>query len=139
MDKGGPVNSGGPIMDVAFPGSTAATPSSKPVMPAQPLQADPMMAPRPSLLDSTPAAATPAPGPTPPIQVVSQEAAREQAMNDRKVDGHEIATPLHKLTHEEPIFGHVGKHKKSKLGILLVLLVLAGAAAAGYFFLFKAI
>lgn len=128
-------------MDVAFPGSTAATPSSKPVVPAQPLQADPMMTARPSLIDSQPAAATPVP--IQPIaapaleQAVPKEEVPEPTMNDRKVDGYEIATPLHKLAHQEPFFGHVGKHKKNKFGILLVVLVLAGVAAAAYFFLFK--
>lgn len=140
MDKGGP--SGGPIMDVSFPGSTAATPSSKPVVPAQPLQADPMMTPRPSLLNSTPAAATPAPVqvPTPPapVQVIPQEQAPDPTMNVKKVEGHEIATPLHKLTNDEPIFGHVGKHKKNKFVIFLIVFLLVGAAAAVYLFLFKA-
>ena len=141
MDQGGSTSPVKPVMDVLPP--AAATPASRPVITDhQPLQPDPMMTARPSLIDSPAAAATPVPAqvqaPITPVQTTFQQPALEPAMNGRKVDGHEIADPLHKLTHAEPFYGHVGKHKKNKLTILFMLLVLA-AAAASYFYLFKAI
>lgn len=148
MDQGGPVRR--PGMDITPPGGTAAAPSSKPVITnSHPYTPDPMMSTRPRTFDmptTTPTPPTPEPAPVqapaPPEQPKSEPI--NQSIPEVKVDAklsvpsQNTFEPLHKLKHEEPFFGHVGKHKKSKVLILLIVVALTVISAVGYFFLVKA-
>ena len=142
MDRGGQTGrprQSGPVMDVLPP--AGATPSSKPVVTDnQPLQADPMMVRRPSLVDA-PAAR---PIPAQPAQDQVQQTPTPQTTpvqspaQSQSEAGISSAEPLHKLAHPEAFFGHVGKHKKNKMVVVLGLLAVVGLCAAAYFFLLGA-
>ncbi len=67
--------------------------------------------------------------PVPPVQVGS----------NLNVPSQSTFEPLHKLAHEEPMFGQFKKPKKMKkvLLALLILIVVGGLAAAGYWYMNK--
>lgn len=129
MDNGRQPGAPGPVMDVLPP--AGASPSSKPVITNnQPLQRDPMMATGPSSLDApitAPAPVQPELRPTAPSSVPTAPQPARPAQP--------TAEPLHKLAHQEPFFGHVGKHKKNKTPITIVLLLLVALGVGAYLFL----
>lgn len=147
METGGPTNAnglgGGPVMDVRPPGAVAANPSSKPVITNQPLQADPMMTPRPNPLPnhlntSLPAESAPLETPAAPTTRDSQVASSAMPNTPSVMPNPAANTiqtqaePLHKLSHDEPFFGHVPHRRGNKLLIVILVLVLLGGAAGAY-------
>ncbi len=126
------------FFDISKPGSTPATPSGRPVIPAtKPVQADPMFAKQST--GPLPLAPTPTPTPTPPVSPTPTPSSLvTQPEVPNQIAGVN-AEPVHKMSHQEAFFGHVGSHHKGRNRFLIVLLVLilAGAGIFGYLTLSK--
>lgn len=106
--------------DVARPGATAASPSSRPIITANvPEQKDPMMttAPLSQPTSSSPVAVVPAPQLIPEINPTANTP---------------DSTPVHKLKHEEGHIGHVGKRPIKKRKIIIGFLIFLSLSIAFY-------
>lgn len=118
--------------DVARPGATPAAPSANPVIVGnQTLQADPMMS-----------VAQPTPTPAPSIPVIPPRGASESPTPTSEpistaVDSPSVE-PLHKFTHDAPMFGEMkpkASPRKKLFVVLVVLLIIGGLGFGAWYFL----
>lgn len=136
-------SSGQPIFDVSHPGATPATPGSKPVIPNQPLQVDPMMSAPGTPLDPL-ASVTQTPPRAPEQEVALPPSSPEPLVPglDQKPDKPAVtpvsasAEPVHVLSSQNAFFGQIGKRPKGKkllVGFVSLLLV-AGLGVGGFMY-----
>lgn len=136
-------SSGQPIFDVSHPGATPATPGSKPVIPNQPLQVDPMMSAPGTPLDPL-ASVTQTPPRAPEQEVALPPSSPEPLVPglDQKPDKPAVtpvsasAEPVHALSSQNAFFGQIGKRPKGKkllVGFVSLLLV-AGLGVGGFMY-----
>ncbi len=139
------------FFDISKPGTAPAAPNSRSTITTnQPVTSDPMFAPA---APSNPIAPPPvAPEPEAQSEQVAEPSAPPAPVTDfeEKLEAliptvpapspqtANVSEPVHKLSHQEAFFGHVGSHGKGKKKVLAIFLViLLIAAAAGGYFLWK--
>ncbi|MEI6481271.1 MAG: hypothetical protein WCO19_03135 [Candidatus Saccharibacteria bacterium] len=123
-------NNGKPkrFFDVSKPGSSPATPNSRSTITNQgaPVTSDPMFTSSPQTPQNTP---------TPEPQEDPQAEAPQQVMSEPAQANYREEAPLD-LIKPEAFVTHIGDHKKGKkvmLGVILAILIFAGAAGAYWY------